>query len=99
MKKFLFLMLIAGYNLAFGQTEADVFKKTQLENKKVIPDEVKQKFTAADLSKIWTQTENQHVYGFIGDDYQRIRVKFITVTKASPDTYNVYGKTMVKGNV
>jgi hypothetical protein len=99
MKKLIFLALLAVGNLAFGQTESEVFKKEQLEKKNVIPDEVKQKFATADFSKIWTHTENKFVYGFIGDDYQRIRIKFITVTKTSPDTYTVYGKSMVKGNI
>ncbi|HTH82749.1 MAG TPA: hypothetical protein VL490_07425 [Mucilaginibacter sp.] len=102
MKKLcLFLLLIAACNLTFAQADqSEGFKKEQLENKKVAPEELLPKFVATDFSKIWTQTENQLVYGFIGDDYQRIRIKFTSVTKGqTPGTYNVTGKSMVKGNV
>jgi hypothetical protein len=100
-KLYLFLMLIAGYNLAHAQADqSEGFKKEQLENKKAATEELLPKFASTDFSKIWTQTENQLVYGFIGDDYQRIRIKFTSVTKGqAPGTYNVTGKSMVKGNV
>jgi len=53
------------------------------------------------LSKIWTQTDNSMVFGFIGDNHQRIRVRFISVRKdqVNPTIYYVAGKTMVKGNI
>ncbi len=40
------------------------------------------------------------IYGFIGNDYQRIRIKLITVTKSKEaNIYTVYGKSMVKDNI
>jgi len=54
-----------------------------------------------DLAKIWTQTDNSMIFGFIGDNHQRIRVRFISVQKdqLNPAIYHVAGKTMVKGNI
>ncbi|OCX53474.1 hypothetical protein BEL04_04010 [Mucilaginibacter sp. PPCGB 2223] len=54
-----------------------------------------------DYSKIWTHTDNQVIFGFIGNNHQRIRVKFITVSRDPNDMglYNITGKTMVKGNI
>lgn len=87
--------------MTFGQAEATKFKNDQLKNKELIPKNVNNEFVTTDFSKLWTQTENESVYGFIGDNYQRIQVKFISVTKSKtlPDTYDVYGKSMVKNNV
>ena len=49
---------------------------------------------------LWTKTDNSLVYGFIGENYQRMRIKIISVTKDTlhNDTYLVNGKTMVKNN-
>lgn len=61
----------------------------------------KDDFQNTDLSKLFTQTEDQDVYGFIGDKYQRIRIKFILVKKdtSTAGQYLVYGKSMVKNNI
>ncbi|MDO3642771.1 hypothetical protein [Mucilaginibacter sp. L3T2-6] len=54
----------------------------------------------SDFSPLFVQTENSSVYGFIGGDYQRLRIKFITVKKGEmPLTFDVYGKSMVKGTM
>lgn len=88
-------------SLLFAQTEAELFKRKQLARKELTPAELKGQFLNNDFSKLWTRTDNQYVYGFIGDEYERIRIKFISITKSksSPDTYEVYGKSMVKNNV
>src|ERR1700744_5368020 len=54
-----------------------------------------------DFSALFTVTDNSMVYGFIGTNYQRIRVKFISVKKSpsASNTYQVYGKSMVKNTI
>lgn len=54
-----------------------------------------------DLAKLFTYTDNSSVYGFIGKERQRLRIKFITVIKDTilPNIYHIYGKSMVKNNV
>ncbi|MBC7401154.1 MAG: hypothetical protein H7289_14540 [Mucilaginibacter sp.] len=102
MKKLsLLLMLFAGWQLALAQTEAAKFTSDQLKDKDFLPSEFSKQFLTTDFSTLWTHTENEYVFGFIGDDYQRIRVKIITVAKIKtlPNTYDVYGKSMVKSNV
>jgi len=100
-KLYLLLFLLTGYTLAFAQQEAEVFKMTQIIRKDLAPTELKAQYYDVDLSKIWLTTSNEYVFGFIGDDFQRIRVKFITVTKNRdlPGAYEISGKSMVKGNV
>ena len=53
------------------------------------------------FSTLFMHTDNSVIYGFIGDNYQRLRIKFISVSKDSllADKYSVYGKSMVKNNI
>jgi hypothetical protein len=86
---------------AFSQTEAEKFKENQLHSKYLSVKDLKEQFIKYDFSFLFTHTKNSLIYGFIGDNYQRIKVKFINVKKDTlmPDTYNVYGKSMVKNNI
>jgi hypothetical protein len=65
------------------------------------PKELKEQLSKHDFSKLFTLTDNDAIYGFIGDNYQRIRIKLLVVTKDSlhPNIYHVYGKSMVKSNI
>ncbi|GAB3907495.1 hypothetical protein [Mucilaginibacter boryungensis] len=83
----------------FSQTNAKVFKATELKNPQLTTVEAKKNFTRYDFSPLWIKTENKFVYGFIGDNYQRIRIKFLKVTKDSAGNYRVYGKSMVKNKL
>ncbi|MGZ3757186.1 MAG: hypothetical protein ACXVAY_12680 [Mucilaginibacter sp.] len=100
-KFFFFLLLLIIVKSAAGQSESVLYKKKQLADKSLTSVELKARFLKRDFSSLFTVTDNSVVYGFIGDNYQRIRMKFITVTKdtLASDTYNVYGKSMVKNNV
>jgi hypothetical protein len=87
--------------LTFGQTEAQKFKNKQLNNINLSKIDFKDQLSKHDFSYLFTQTDNSIIYGFIGDNYQRIRIKFISVSKdtSSPGIYIVYGKSMVKNNI
>lgn len=87
--------------LAFGQSNALTFKAKYFKSSYLSDKELKTVLNKHDFSKIWTQTDNQWVYGFIGNNFQRIRVKLISVTKSSSSIgqYNVFGKSMVKRNI
>lgn len=54
-----------------------------------------------DLAPLLSGTDRSSILGFIGSDYQRFRIVFISVIKNNdnPSQYFVYGKSMVKGNV
>lgn len=102
MKKALLAIILAfQFTIAFAQTEAEKFRNEKLGGNYLLPTELKNKFTHYDYAKLFTITDNAFVYGFIGDNFQRIRVKIISIKKdpALPDTYNVYGKSMVKSNI
>ncbi|HEX6125606.1 MAG TPA: hypothetical protein VFZ23_09575, partial [Pyrinomonadaceae bacterium] len=63
--------------------------------------EHKSRVTRYNFGPLWTQTENAAVFGFIGDNYQRLRIKIISATKnpRRPDIYTVTGKTLVRNVV
>lgn len=54
-----------------------------------------------DFSDLWLQTDDQNIYGIIGDDYQRILIKILVISKnlSQPNEYYVYGKSMVDSNI
>jgi hypothetical protein len=58
------------------------------------------KFTHFDFSSMITKNDTQFL-GFIGDNFERIKIKYISVTKDSinPKEYHVTGKTKVKSYV
>jgi hypothetical protein len=100
MRRLLLLSLISLYSaFSFAQPNAERFRSNQLKNKYLSPTELKNQLSKLDFSSLFTQTDNAFVYGFIGDNYQRIRVKIISITKTTDDTYTVYGKSMVKNNI
>ncbi|MCO5934439.1 hypothetical protein NAF17_02710 [Mucilaginibacter sp. RB4R14] len=102
MKKLLFLIIVSlQFITAFAQTEAEKFRNGKLNNPCLSPIELKSTLIHYDYSKLFIVTNNAFVYGFIGNSFQRIRIKIISVTKDKflPDTYNLYGKSMVKTNI
>ena len=99
MKTTLFLLLISTF--AAAQTNSEKFKAEILAGKDLIKPDVKKEIMVFDIACLLTRTENTSVLGYIGPEYERIRIKFISVIKDKdhPDQYFVYGKSMVKDNV
>ncbi len=58
-------------------------------------------FLEFDFSKLWLETDEYFIFGIIGENHQRIQVKFISVEKnpKNPKEYLVKGKTKVKNNI
>jgi len=102
MKHLLFcsIALLVSFQI-YAQTGSEIFKKKTLSNSNFSKQELKSDLTKYDFSKLLLHTDNSVIYGFIGENYQRIRIKIITVNKdsVSPDTYRVHGKSMVKNNI
>jgi hypothetical protein len=102
MKRLLFFSIafLISFHIS-AQTESEVFKRKALSNPHLLKSELKNDLIKHDFSKLLLHTDNSVVYGFIGDNYQRIRIRLIIVTKdaASPDIYNIHGKSMVENNI
>jgi hypothetical protein len=53
-----------------------------------------------DFSKLWTQTSNRSVFGIIGKNHKRLKVKLISINQTDNNLiYKVYGKSCVDGNI
>jgi hypothetical protein len=101
MKKLsLFFLLMVTIHSGFAQNDAKATKGTELPGVATIKANLAQQFVRRDFAKLWTKTTNDCVYGCIGDQYQRIRVKFISVNKMpGTNIYTAAGKSMVKTNI
>ena len=81
---------------AYSQTSS--WLSSTLDDSELSKVEHKNRVTRYNLGPLWTQIDNASVFGFIGDNYQRLRMKIMSATKdlRQPDTYAVTGKSMVK---
>lgn len=98
MKK-LIVFLILFSNFLFSQ-EKQIISKILNEEKPKLKLETR-KFVNQDFSKIWTQTENSKIFGIIGDECERLRIKLISI-KQNPKNHKEYfvkGKSKVKNVV
>ena len=95
-----FIVLIIT-KVALGQKNSEEFRNKLLNDEHIVKTDIKNEFIKYDISSLLTQTKNNRVFGFIGDNYQRIRIKLISVIKnrENPSQYFVYGKSMVKDNI
>jgi hypothetical protein len=100
MGKFIIILLLLGVP-AFSQENSSQFKAAIMKSGNLDAANVKKEIQGYDLAPLLTKTDNASVLGFIGKEYERIRIKFISVIKNhnKPDEYFVYGKSMVKDNV
>ena len=90
----LILFSISSFSQSLCRT--DIMNEEELNAKNEITE-----FLKYDFSELWLKTENSFVYGIIGDEYQRILIKFLTVEKNlnNNNEYFVFGKSSVKGNL
>jgi hypothetical protein len=96
------IILLFFSNISIGQTLDRAKEKFDLEidyqSENVLE---KYKSFDYDFSNVWSVTENQNIYGIIGDEHQRISIKLISIFRISngPFLYNVYGKSKVNDNI
>lgn len=97
MNRLIFILLLLT-NSSFAQTKEKFMRnfviEEELETKNVLAE-----YTRFNFSTLWTQTENDLVFGIIGADHQRIKIKLTSIQKspANPNIYLVLGKSNVKG--
>ncbi len=99
MKYAIFLLMLLA-NFVFAQANKD-FQIKFLQGEKLKKENFLARYNHFDFSGIWTQTENYLVFGIIGEEHQRIKIKLLSVVKnaVNPGEYLVSGKSNVKGNI
>lgn len=95
---FVFLFALSAY----AQTDKDraEWVASIIDESKLSTPAEKSRILKFNFEPLWTRLhDNDSLLGYIGDDYQRLRLVILTARKQpnQPDTYNVTGKSMVKG--
>lgn len=97
--KYKILLLVFFFSIhSFSQ---DLCKTDIMNGEKLLQTNEVENFSKYDFSELWLQTDNNLVYGILGDDFQRIQIKLISISKNinNPNEYFVYGKSKVKENI
>lgn len=99
MKIRILIIFIFTFVQIYGQE--NLCNEVKNENKYYKSENEIEKYNKYVFSNLWLKTENEAVFGIIGENYQRILVKIIFVerTLSNPNEYLVYGKSSVKSNV
>jgi hypothetical protein len=100
-KSMIFFILATILSCVPNVVKASDYIDTLIQNERIVSKDITHKIIKFDLSNLWTTTRNDCVYGYIGKNYQRLRIKFISVQRDSIDStvYNVQGKSNVKANI
>ena len=98
---FTLYLLLSHIHVVAQDGPSQDFLRTIIEKEEVSSGELKDSLSILDFSAIWTMTPHWSVYGFIGSDFQRFRIKMMSVIKdpIAPLTYKVYGRNRVKNNL
>lgn len=99
MKRTIIILLFLT-NVSFAQTNEKFLIEFML-GSELLTENVFDKYVQFDFSNIWLKTENSNVYGIIGEEHQRIRIKLLTVKKKSgnQDEYLIFGKSNVNETI
>lgn len=94
-------ILIIALLLSVNSFSQDLCNTDIMDGEKLLPNNEIEKFLQYDFSELWLLTDNNLVYGILGDDFQRIQIKLISISKNinNQKEYFVYGKSKVKENV
>lgn len=93
------IISLLSFSMFYGQNK--ICFQNIMNDEQVLTENKIDDFIKYDFSNLLLKTDNKFVYGIIGDDYQRIRIKFVTIVKneINPSEYLVYGKSNVKNNI
>lgn len=94
----LFIMCIGS---ASAQRLGDLLEKNASAYQELKKQNIAADIIRHDLSILFTKPSSEKVFGFIGNDYRRFHIRFISVIRnnSNPFEYFVYGKSMVKNNI
>lgn len=97
---FTLLFLVSLINLS-AQELQEYSELINLDDEFEIVKNCKEEFREKSLIELWTKNQFNHRFGFIGKNYQRLHVIFISIIRNSekPDQLYVYGKSKVDDNI
>jgi len=91
-----FFLLISNYCFSQARQTLKEIYNDQIDNTDYLDE-----FNNFDFSEVFTKTEEQSIHGVIGENHQRVRIKFIDLERNpnKKNEYIVYGKSKVKQNI
>lgn len=94
-------ILLLAFFFSIHSFSQDLCKTDIMNGEKLLQTNDVENFSKYDFSELWLQTDNNLVYGILGDDFQRIQLKLISISKNinNQNEYFVYGKSKVKENI
>ncbi|WP_225875156.1 hypothetical protein [Flavobacterium bernardetii] len=94
-------ILLLAFFFSIDSFSQDLCKTDIMNGEKLLQTNEVENFSKYDFSELWLQTDNNLVYGILGDDFQRIQIKLISISKNinNQNEYFVYGKSKVKENI
>ena len=99
MNRLIFIFLIFS-NVIFAQNDEKFITDFLLGDEFELKNETN-KYIDYNCSALWTKTDDDLVYGIIGEDHQRTRIKLLSITRnqENPKEYFVVGKSCVKETI
>lgn len=81
--------------------ESEQYRRHILTSPDLLPTEQAARYAAQSFAGIWLHSEPETVFGFIGNDYQRLRMKLLTIRPDAqkPGRYVVTGKSKVRTTI
>lgn len=91
------LFFVVFTSFAAAQSDIANWRKDLLADPQLSKAEQKPQLKKYDLGRLWTSTEDTSVFGYIGNNYRRIRVKILSAKKAGSDSliYDITGASLV----
>lgn len=95
--KYIISILIVFFPLVIAHAQENLCGKNIINGNQVYEKNEIEKYYNYDFSNLWLKTENESVYGIIGDDHKRLLLKIISVERNlnNATEYLVYGKSDV----
>ena len=99
MKKLIWILFLIT-NISLAQSNEKFLMDFLLEDE-LRSENALTEYNQYDFSKLWSITENHRIFGIIGADHQRIKIKLISIKKdtTKPNEYLISGKSFVKGTI
>ncbi len=93
-------MVSIGFSGSASAQVNEQWAKEQLSNPDFDTEEFSGELRGLDLSDLW-MSKQDFILGFIGEDYQRLRIRFLSIEKdaGNPLQYKVTGKSKVESNI
>jgi len=97
----IFVVFFGLYFFSFSDNVSDSDEWIKIvKNSKYLQQENKiSEIQEKDLSQLWLSKYRSQTLGFIGNNYKRLRIYFLSVKQNEPNKYCVYGKSNVNGNI